>query len=114
LRDLLLVIPCAYYAILEPLLFASISLKRILQVLFREDRKRMLGNCFSVLAYLIIHGFDLALHAYFMMLFPYNMFIFIFFLKKNLGEKMQGIFFFFSWHVKYCLYFCLISQFIVH
>jgi len=51
-----------------------------LQVLFREDRKSMSGDCFSVLATLSLHMFDLALHAYFMMLFPYSMFLFL--LKK--------------------------------
>jgi hypothetical protein len=46
-----------------------------LQVLFGEDRKSMSGEGFSVLAILIIHGFDLALHASSMMLFPYSMFL---------------------------------------
>jgi len=41
-----------------------------LQVLSGEDRKSMSGDCFSILATLILHRFDLALHAYFMMLFP--------------------------------------------
>jgi hypothetical protein len=26
-------------------------------------------------------------------------------INKKLGEKMQGIIFFFTWHVRYCLYF---------
>jgi hypothetical protein len=93
-----------------------ISLERILQVLSGEDRKSMSGDCFSVLATLILHMFDLALHAYLMMLFPYSMFLFFIFFKKKkkFGEKMQGILFFFSWHNRYCLYFCLTSQFIVH
>jgi hypothetical protein len=44
--------------------FPPISLERILQVLFGEDRKSMSGDCFSVLATLSLHRFDLALHAY--------------------------------------------------
>jgi len=40
-----------------------------------------------------------------MMLFPYSIFL----KKKNWGENAGN--FFFSWHVRYCLYFCLISQF---
>jgi hypothetical protein len=46
-----------------------ISLERILQVLHREDRKCRSGDCFSILVILILHRFDLALHAYFMMFF---------------------------------------------
>jgi len=60
-----------------------ISLERILQVLSGEDRKSMSGDCFSVLATLILHMFDLALHAYLMMLFPYSMFLFFIFFKKK-------------------------------
>jgi hypothetical protein len=59
--------------------FPPIALDRIFQVLSREDRKSMSGDCFSVLATLSLHMFDLALHAYFMMLFPYSMFFFLFF-----------------------------------
>jgi hypothetical protein len=88
---------------------SPISLERTLQVLFGEDRKNMLDDCFFVFAILILHKFDLTLHASLMMIYLYSMFLF-FLIKKNLGEKMQGIFFFFfSWHVRYCMYFCLIS-----
>jgi hypothetical protein len=72
----------------------------------------MLGYCFSVLAILIPHRFYLALHASSMMFFPHSMFLLK--KKKKLWEKLQEILFSFSWHVRYCLYFCLISQFIVH
>jgi hypothetical protein len=70
-----------------------ISLKRTLQVLFGEDRKSMFGNCFFVLVILILHRFDLALHASLMMIYLYSMFLYVFNKKKNLGEKMLGIFF---------------------
>jgi hypothetical protein len=74
-----------------------ISLERILQVLSGEDRKSMSGDCFSVLATLILHMFDLALHAYLMMLFPYSMFLFfIFFKKKKIrGENARNFIFLF-------------------
>jgi hypothetical protein len=72
-----------------------ISLERILQVLSGEDRKSTSGDCFSVLETLILHRFDFALHASFMMLFPYSMFLLLFKKKKKkIGEKMQGILFF--------------------
>jgi hypothetical protein len=54
--------------------FARISLERILQVQSGEDRKSRSGDCFFVLATLILHRFDLALHAYFMIFFPYSIF----------------------------------------
>jgi len=59
-----------------------ISLERILQVLFGEDRKNMPGDYFSVLAILILHWFDLALHASPMMLIPYSMFLLLFIKNK--------------------------------
>jgi hypothetical protein len=52
-----------------------ISLERILQVLSGEDKKSISGDYFSVLATLILHRFDLALHDYCVMLFPYSMFL---------------------------------------
>jgi hypothetical protein len=51
------------------------SLERILQVLFGEDRKSMLGYYFSVLANLIPHKFDFALHASPLMFYLYSMFL---------------------------------------
>jgi hypothetical protein len=74
-----------------------IFVERILQLLSGEDRKSMSDDCFSILATLILHGFDLALHSYFMMLFSYSIFFFkkLKKKKKKLGEKMQGILFFF-------------------
>jgi hypothetical protein len=57
----------------------------------------MSSDCFSVLAILILHRFDLSLHASPMMLFPYSMSLLLFFFinkkikknkKKKLGEKM--------------------------
>jgi hypothetical protein len=58
-----------------------ISLERIFQVLFGEDRKSMSGDCFSVLAILIPHRFDFALNASPLMFYPYNMFL-LFLIKK--------------------------------
>jgi hypothetical protein len=45
----------------------------VLQILFGEDRKIMSGNCFSILPILILHRFDLVVHASPMKLFPYSM-----------------------------------------
>jgi hypothetical protein len=75
LHNLLLLISCVCCAILEPLLFALYFSWENLQVLIGEDRKSMSGDCFFVLATLILHRFDLALHAKSMMLFPYSMFL---------------------------------------
>jgi len=47
-----------------------------LQVLIGEEEESMSGDCFSILARLIPHRFDLALHASSMMLFPHSMFLF--------------------------------------
>jgi hypothetical protein len=74
----------------------------------------MLGDCFSVLVILILHRFDLALHASFVMIYLYSMFLLFFNKKKNWGRKCREFYFFVSWHVRYCMYFCLICQFIVH
>jgi hypothetical protein len=80
-----------------------ISLVRTLQVLFREGRQSISGDWFSVLIILIIHKFDLALHASLMIFFfpPYSMcllfliiIIIIIIIIINLGVKMQGILFF--------------------
>jgi len=72
-----------------------ISLERILQVLSGEDRKSTPGDCFSVLETLILHRFDFALHASFMMLFPYSMFLLLFKKKKkkNWGENARNFIF---------------------
>jgi hypothetical protein len=64
------------------------SFVRTFQVLFGEDRQNMLGDCFSVLVILILHRFDLVLHASLMIFFifyfffPYSMCLLFFFLKK--------------------------------
>jgi hypothetical protein len=71
-----------------------ISLERTLQVLFGEDRKSMSGDYSSVLVILILHRFDLALHASLVMIYLYSMFSLFFKKKKKMGEKMQGILFF--------------------
>jgi hypothetical protein len=63
-----------------------------LQVLIGEDRKSMSDYCFSMLAILIPHRFDLALHASSAMLFPYNIF---FNTKKKYGGEIARIFFLF-------------------
>jgi hypothetical protein len=65
---------------------SPISLERTLQVLFGEDRKNMLDDCFFVFAILILHKFDLTLHASLMI---------IFFNKKKFGGENAGNFFFF-------------------
>jgi hypothetical protein len=74
------------------------SLERILQVLFGEDRKSMLGYYFSVLANLIPHKFDFALHASPLMFYLYSMFllflIIYIYIYIYLGVKMKGILFF--------------------
>jgi hypothetical protein len=54
---------------------SPISLERTLQVLFGEDRKNMLDDCFFVFAILILHKFDLTLHASLMMIYLYSMFL---------------------------------------
>jgi len=59
-----------------------VALERTLQVLFREDRKSMSGDCFSVLVILILHRFDLALYASLMVVYLYSMFL-LFFIKKK-------------------------------
>jgi hypothetical protein len=45
------------------------------QVIFGEDRKSMSGDYFSILVILILHRFDLALHASLMMIYLYSMFL---------------------------------------
>jgi hypothetical protein len=107
LHNLLLVISCVCCAILEPLLFASYFSLENLQVLIGEDRKSMSGYCFSVLPTLILHKFDLALHAKSMMLFPYSIYIY-----KIGGEIARNFFLFLACQI--LLYFYLISRFIAH
>jgi hypothetical protein len=85
LHDLLLVISLfalqfRNHCYLPPI--SLVVLERTLQVLFREDRKSMSDDCFSVLAILILHRFDLALHASLMVVYLYSMFL-LFFKKKN-------------------------------
>jgi hypothetical protein len=77
--------PCTLFE--EPFFLPSISLERTFQVLFGENRKSMSGDCFSVLVILILHKFDLALHASLMMFFPYSMFL-LFLIKKK--KKIGG------------------------
>jgi hypothetical protein len=68
-----------------------------LQVLFREDRKNMSGECSSVLVILIIHRFDLVLHVSLMMIHLYSMFLlFLIKIKIKIRGEMQGILFYFS------------------
>jgi len=64
----------------------SIFLKRTLQVLFEEDRKSISDDYFFVLVILILHRFDLALHASFMMIYLYSMLL-LFFLKQKKKKK---------------------------
>jgi hypothetical protein len=75
-----------------------IFVERILQLLSGEDRKSMSDDCFSILATLILHGFDLALHSYFMMLFSYSIFFFkkLKKKKKKIRGENAGYFIFFS------------------
>jgi hypothetical protein len=61
------------------------------QLFVGEDRKSRSSDCFSVLASLSIHRFDLALH---MMSFPYCMFCYFFFLKKKKLGRICRIFYF--------------------
>jgi hypothetical protein len=70
-----------------------VSLERILQVLSGDDRKSMSDDYFSVLATLILHRFDLALHAYDVISIK-QIFVSIEKIKKKMGEKMHGILFF--------------------
>jgi hypothetical protein len=74
----------------------------------------MSGNCFFVLVILTLHKFDLALHASLMVVYLYSMFLLFFIYIYILGEKLQEFYFFFSWYVRYCMYFYMISQFIAH
>jgi hypothetical protein len=83
-----------------------ISLERILPVLFGENRKSRSSDCFSVLTLSSFHRFDLVLH---MMVFPYFMCLII---KKKIGENLQD--FSFSWHIRYCMCFHLISKFFMY
>jgi hypothetical protein len=55
---------------------------------------------------LILHRFDLALHASLMVVYLYSLFL-LFFKKKTGGEVAGILFFFFSWYVRYCMYFYL-------
>jgi hypothetical protein len=66
-----------------------ISLERILQVLFGEDRKSRSSDCFSVLATSSLHRFDHALHV-----IRCHFHIAFCLIKKN-GEKLQETFFLF-------------------
>jgi hypothetical protein len=91
-----------------------VSLERILQVLSGDDRKSMSDDYFSVLATLILHRFDLALHAYDVISIK-QIFVSIEKKKKKNGrENAWNFIFFFSRHVRYSLYFCLIPQSILH
>jgi hypothetical protein len=71
-----------------------ISLERTLQVLFGEDRKSMSGDYSSVLVILILHRFDLALHASLVMIYLYSMFSLFFKKKKKIGGENAGNFIF--------------------
>jgi len=42
----------------------------------------MSGDCFSIMVILIIHRFDLVLHASLIMIYLYSMFLFLFFIKE--------------------------------
>jgi hypothetical protein len=56
----------------------------------------MWGDCFSVLVILILHRFDLALHASLMVVYLCSVFL-LFFIKKKLkklGEMLQEFYFF--------------------
>jgi hypothetical protein len=66
-----------------------ISLERILQVIFGEDRKNKSSYYFFIWAFFSLHRFELALHVNSMMLFPYSM---LFFLKnkKKKKKKIEG------------------------
>jgi hypothetical protein len=50
----------------------------------------MSSDCFSVLAILILHRFDLSLHASPMMLFPYSMSLLLFFFINKKIKKIGG------------------------
>jgi hypothetical protein len=78
----------------------------------------MLSNCFSLLAILILHGFDLALRASLMMIYLYSIFLlFLIKKKKKIGGENAGnfIFSFLGMSNIVCIFnFCLISQFMRH
>jgi hypothetical protein len=61
-----------------------------MQVLFGEDRKSRSSDCFSVVASLNVHGFDLAF-AYDVISILLVVFFFFFSKKKN-GENLQDLF----------------------
>jgi hypothetical protein len=82
----ILFIPCTLFE--EPFFLPSISLERTFQVLFGENRKSMSGDCFSVLVILILHRFDLTLHASLVIIYLYSMFLFFLIKENKLGEKM--------------------------
>jgi hypothetical protein len=78
--------PCTLFE--EPFFLPPISLERTLQVLFRENRKSMSGNYFFVLVILILHRFDLTLHASLVIIYLYSMFLFFLIKEKKIGGKM--------------------------
>jgi hypothetical protein len=74
-----------------------LCLEKFLQVIFGEDRKSMSGDSFSILVILILHRFDLVLHASLMMI--YRMFL-LFLIKikikiKKIGGENVGNFIYF-------------------
>jgi hypothetical protein len=71
-----------------------VTLEGTLQVLFGEDKKSMSDDCFSVLVILILHKFDLALHASLMVVYIYIIFLFFFIKKKKkkIGGEVVGYF----------------------
>jgi hypothetical protein len=64
-------------------LISLVALERTLQVLFGEDRKSTSGDCFSILVILILHRFDLALHASLLVVYLYSVFLLLFIKIKN-------------------------------
>jgi hypothetical protein len=76
-----------------------LCLEKFLQVIFGEDRKSMSGDSFSILVILILHRFDLVLHASLMMIYLYSMFL-LFLIKikikiKKIGGENVGNFIYF-------------------
>jgi hypothetical protein len=97
LAHLLVIFVCLLYNLGTSLLCPLFSWESIAGTFWGRQKKQV-ERLFFCIGIIRFH----------MMSFPYCI---IFLIKKKIGENLQDIFF--SWHIRYCMSFHLISQFIM-